>query len=99
MIDELRDYRFYKTDLIHPSDQAENYIWEKWKNALFNPESKKLLEQISQVNMDLAHRPMNPKSESHRKFLSNLLQKLERLNSEFDFSKEISSVKSQLSTS
>ena len=99
MIDELRDYRFYKTDLIHPTAQAEDYIWEKWKNALFNPDSKKLLEQISQVKMDLSHRPMNPKSESHRKFLSNLLQKLERLNSEFDFSKEISSVKSQLSTS
>ncbi|MBN3583279.1 GSCFA domain-containing protein [Algoriphagus aestuarii] len=98
MMDELRDYRFYKSDLIHPTTQAEDYIWRKWKTALFHEDCIKLLEQVSQVNLDLAHRPLNPKSESHRKFLSNLLQKLERLNGVFDFSKEIGKVKTQLKT-
>jgi len=96
LIDELRDYRFYKTDLIHPSAEAENYIWEKWQTSNFTAETQLKISQIHKINQELAHRPLNPKSEAHRKFLNNLLQKLERLNEEFDFSNEIKEVKSQL---
>ena len=99
IIDELRDYRFYKEDLIHPSESAENYIWEKWSKAYFSIETQAKNIEIQKIQKELAHRPLNPKSDAHRKFLSNLLQKLERLNGEFDFSKEITSVKTQLSTS
>ncbi|WP_439488389.1 GSCFA domain-containing protein [Algoriphagus sp.] len=97
LIDELRDYRFYKKDLIHPSVEAENYIWEKWRNSNFTEETRHKTEQIRKINQELAHRPLNPKSESHRKFLLSLLQKLERINTEFDFSKEIESTSLQLS--
>lgn len=96
MMDELRDYRFYKSDLIHPTDEAENYIWEKWKQSIFPKETLEKVSEIEKIRMDLAHRPFNPESVVHRKFLQNLLDKLERLNGEFDFSKEIHSVKSQL---
>lgn len=96
LIDELRDYRFYKADLIHPSEVAENYIWEKWSKSHFSAETQEKVNQIQKVKLELTHRPFNPKSEAHQKFLQNLLQKLERLNDEFDFSKEIADVKAEL---
>ncbi len=92
LMDELRDYRFYKTDLIHPSEEAENYIWERWQQAYFTEETKKLAGEINKIRLELAHRPFNPDTEAHRKFLRNLLEKLERLNSQFDFSREIEEV-------
>ncbi len=97
MVDELRDYRFYKPDLIHPTDQAEEYIWEKWKTSLFTKESQSLMDQIKSVTLDLAHRPLNPKSETHQKFLRNLKEKLERLDTQFDFSSELEKVNTELS--
>lgn len=89
MMDELRDYRFYKSDLIHPSEEAEEYIWEKWKKASFSEETQAKVTAIEKIRLELSHRPLNPGSDSHRKFLQNLLLKLERLNTEFDFSEEI----------
>lgn len=97
MVDELRDYRFYKPDLIHPTEQAEEYIWEKWKTSLFTKETQALMDQIKSVTLELAHRPLNPKSEAHRKFLRNLKEKLERLNTQFDFSSELEKVNTELS--
>ncbi|MFN3997616.1 GSCFA domain-containing protein [Algoriphagus sp.] len=96
MMDELRDYRFYKTDRIHPTEEAENYIWEKWKSAVFSSETQSKVAEIQKVQLELAHRPFNPESTSHQKFLQNLLAKLERLNGEFDFSKEIELTKQML---
>lgn len=97
MVDELRDYRFYKPDLIHPSEQAEEYIWDKWKASLFDKNTQNLYDQIKRVKLDLAHRPLNPKSEAHQKFLRNLKGKLERLNDQFDFSSELEKVTTELS--
>ena len=97
MIDELRDYRFYKPDLIHPTTQAEDYIWEKWKKSVLSEETYKLAEQIEKIKTELSHRPFNPKSESHQKFLRNLKEKLERLNTQFDFSSELEKVNAELS--
>jgi len=97
MVDELRDYRFYKPDLIHPTEQAEEYIWEKWKISLFPKDTQSLMDQIKSVQLELAHRPLNPKSDAHQKFLKNLKEKLERLNSQFDFSSELEKVNTELS--
>lgn len=97
IMDELRDYRFYKTDRIHPTEEAENYIWEKWKSSVFSSETQSKVAEIQKVQLELAHRPFNPESASHQKFLQNLLAKLERLNQEFDFSREIKQVMNQLS--
>ncbi|WBL41625.1 GSCFA domain-containing protein [Algoriphagus halophytocola] len=96
MMDELRDYRFYKKDLIHPTEEAEDYIWEKWSKAYFNKETQTKTEEIQKIKQELAHRPLNPNSEAHRKFLQNLLKKLERLNGEFDFSWELNKIESEL---
>lgn len=96
MMDELRDYRFYKTDRIHPTEEAENYIWEKWKSSVFSSETQSKVTEIQKVQLELAHRPFNPENTSHQKFLQNLLAKLERLNKEFDFSSEIKFISDQL---
>lgn len=96
MVDELRDYRFYKSDLVHPSEEAENYIWEKWQQAMFAKATQQKVAEIQKVQLELAHRSFNPDSEAHQKFLYNLLGKLERLQSEFDFSEEIQDVNSRL---
>jgi hypothetical protein len=98
MIDELRDYRFYKPDLIHPSEEAEGYIWKKWSDSHFSLETKAKIEEIRKVYLELAHKSFNPESNSHQNFLKNLLQKLERLDHEFDFSNEIKEVKSSLNS-
>ena len=96
IMDELRDYRFYKSDLIHPSEEAEEYIWQKWQQAIFPEATREKISEIQKVQLKLAHRPFNPDTEAHRKFLQNLLAKLERLNNEFDFLEEISEVKSRI---
>ena len=95
-MDELRDYRFYKSDLVHPSEEAENYIWEKWQQFSFSQETRQKVVEIQKIQLDLAHRYFNPDSEAHRKFLQNLLGKLERMQGEFDFSKEIQDLTSRL---
>ena len=96
LVDELRDYRFYKSDLVHPSEEAENYIWEKWQQFSFNLETQQKVAEIQKIQLELAHRSFNPDSEAHRKFLQNLLGKLERMQGEVDFSEEIQDVKSRL---
>ena len=96
LVDELRDYRFYKSDLVHPSEEAENYIWEKWQQFSFSLETQQKVAEIQKIQLELAHRSFNPDSEAHRKFLHNLLGKLERMQGEVDFSEEIQDVKSRL---
>ncbi len=99
MMDELRDYRFYKPDRIHPTEEAENYIWEKWQHTYFSKETLRKTEEINKIHKELGHRPINPESVPHIRFLKNLLAKLERMNTEFDFSKEIASIRSQIDSS
>lgn len=89
MLDELRDYRFYKEDRIHPTAEAENYIWKRFSEAYFSKETQAKISEIQKIHRELAHRPLNPESDSHRKFLQNLRAKLEQMGREFDFSKEI----------
>ncbi|MDA0314469.1 MAG: GSCFA domain-containing protein [Bacteroidetes bacterium] len=96
LVDELRDYRFYKADLVHPTEEAENYIWKKWQQAIFMQTTQQKVAEIQKIQLELAHRSLNPDSEAHRKFLQNILGKLERLQDEFDFSEEIQDVKSRL---
>lgn len=96
MMDDLRDYRFYKEDMIHPSAQAEEYIWERFKTAWVDPKTFPLIEEFESIKRDLAHRPFNPDSPAHIKFLDNLQKKLERYSRDFDFSKEMDMLRKQV---
>ncbi|MCH7400907.1 GSCFA domain-containing protein [Belliella kenyensis] len=89
MMDELRDYRFYKADKIHPSEEAEDYIWHRFKQSWIAPVAYPMMQEIEQIKKELAHRPFNPESPSHQKFLETLSKKIERLSQLFDFSKEM----------
>ncbi|WP_417886465.1 GSCFA domain-containing protein [Zunongwangia sp.] len=79
MMDELRDYRFYADDMVHPSGMAINYIWEKFKGAWVNNKTTNLLTEIDAIQKGLNHRPFNENSQSHQKFLKKLHQKIIKL--------------------
>jgi hypothetical protein len=70
--DDLRDYRFYKEDLIHPNLQAENYVWEKFKNVFFDKNTLDLMKKMAHIQNRLAHKPFNPESKEYRVFLEKL---------------------------
>ena len=95
-MDDLRDYRYYKDDMIHPTAFAENYIWGWFKKASFDQETLAIIDTIDGILNDLRHRPFHPESASHRHFLHKLLQKMERMAPAIDFSKEINAVHQQL---
>lgn len=79
MMDELRDYRFYAEDMIHPNRLAVNYIWEKFQNAWISHESEHIMTEIDTIQKGLAHKPFNPNSEQHQQFIANLHAKIEKL--------------------
>lgn len=92
MMDELRDYRFYCDDFVHPTEFAIRYIWEKFSNSLFDDDTKKTITKIDEINKNLNHRAFNPNTEAHKRFLQNTKKKIESLTKEkptLDFSKEI----------
>lgn len=63
VMDELRDYRFYNEDMLHISPQGVAYIWEKFRDLYFEPETILLMRKVDKINKVLAHRPLNPNSE------------------------------------
>lgn len=67
--DELRDYRFYREDMLHPTDQAVEYIWQRFGETFFSKQTRKFLEEWHPIKAALAHRPFNPEAEEYRKFL------------------------------
>jgi hypothetical protein len=82
--------------MIHPTDQAEDYIWERFKNSWIDPKSFATIQEVENIRRELAHRPFNPDSPAHIKFLENLQKKLERLSRSFDFSKEMDQLRKQV---
>lgn len=85
IMDELRDYRFYKEDMIHPNKTAINYIWEKFTSTWFKENALQTMKKVEEIQKGMTHRPFNPDSEAHIKFLEKLVQKKETLLQEFPF--------------
>lgn len=79
MMDELRDYRFYSEDMLHPNQTAVDYIWIKFFENYVDEKEFGLMNQVCEIQRALKHRPFNPNSESHLKFLENLNQKINTL--------------------
>ena len=99
MLDELRDYRFYTDDMIHPSPLAVQYIWERFAEELFTRESRELLREWEQLRKALAHKPFQPESEGYQRFLLQTMLKMERLMDKFpffDIRNEIEEVRQQI---
>ena len=92
MMDELRDYRFYAVDMLHPSQTAINFIWEKFKETYINEKSYNILNDLNKLNSAIDHRPFNPKSEAHIKFKKRQLDFIKELSRKLpnaDFEKDI----------
>jgi len=99
MMDELRDYRFYAEDMLHPSKVAVEYIWERFCDTYIDKETKDILKEIESLIQALCHRPLNPVSDANRKFLSQTLLKIKRLQKKYPYlclSKEEKIIESKL---
>lgn len=85
IMDELRDYRFYKNDMLHPNDLAVAYIWDKITEAFFQKDTLSILDEVQLIQKNLAHKPFNPNTEIHQKFMKTTQDKIDLLVSKFQF--------------
>ena len=79
MMDELRNYRFYKEDMIHPSQQAIDFILAKFASMVFTEKTKTLNQQIEKINRGLAHRPIHKDSKDYQAFKKDLKEQMEKI--------------------
>lgn len=98
LLDDLRDYRFYASDMLHPSSVAIDYIIDKFKATCINPATRQFLQEWEKVRQGLAHRAFHPKGEAHQRFLVQLRHKVERLQRDhrLDASRELAQIDQQL---
>lgn len=85
VIDDLRDYRFYAEDMVHPNYQATEYVWQKFVDACMDAGTLNVMKEINLVNAARAHKPFQPKSEAHMKFRRKQFDNLLRLEKEYPF--------------
>ena len=83
VLDELRDYRFYASDMLHPSEQAVDYIWERLVDTYFSPEAKAYLEEWRPLKLALAHKPFNPDAPEYQAFMDKTLLKVEEIRKKY----------------
>ena len=79
IMDELRDYRFYAEDMLHPNQIAVDYIWKLFCENYILEESVSLMKEVDEIQKSLRHRSFNPESEQHKNFLLNLQQKMKNV--------------------
>ena len=83
VVDELRDYRFYNEDMLHPSQQAVEYLWERIGESLLTERTLQYLEEYRPIKQALNHRPFNPESEEYKAFRQQTIEKLQHLNNKY----------------
>ena len=83
MMDDLRDYRFYKSDLTHPNETAVEYIWEKFCASWIDSSAKNLMKEAEAIHRSLEHRPLQRDSERHKAFQADLQSRIKKLQKEF----------------
>lgn len=79
MMDELRDYRFYAEDMLHPNQIAIDYIWKCFSESFMAENTFSIMKEVDEIQKSLRHRSFNPESEQHKKFLLNLQKKINQL--------------------
>jgi thiamine kinase-like enzyme len=83
VVDQLRDYRFYKEDLVHPNHLAVNYVWEKFAETCCTEATKNFLKEYEPLLRGLQHRPIHHNQEAHEKFRLELAEKIKALDEKF----------------
>jgi lysophospholipase L1-like esterase len=85
VIDDLRDYRFYAEDLVHPNYQATQYVFEKLVDSCMDENTKFIMKEIAEINLAYQHKPFNPYSEKHQLFLNSYFEKTKLLKYNYPF--------------
>ena len=99
VLDELRDYRFYAPDMVHPSEVAVDYVWERFCSSCLTEESVRVMGECEQIHKALEHKPFRPDSEAYKSFLEQIVLKINRLKEKYpylDFEKEIETCRIRL---
>lgn len=96
MLDDLRDYRFYKADMIHPTEVAEDYIWDKFSGTYFNEETKGLIKEWQKIRAAVNHKSFNPNSKSHQQFVVQTIKRIQQLEKYLDVEEELEYMTKQL---
>lgn len=96
MMDDLRDYRFYKADMLHPTEVAEEYIWSKFIEKNVDQSSQDFIKEWRFIQRAISHKPFHPTSEAHQKFLKETITKLRKLSNLIDTEEEIKLLENQL---
>jgi len=81
--DELRDYRFYQPDMIHPSEQAVEYIWQRFSEVYLSDQAKTFIEEWRPLKEALAHKPFNPDGQEYKDFMAKTNEKIEQLSKKY----------------
>lgn len=85
MMDDLRDYRFYADDMLHPSKVAIDYIWDIFGNTYFEKETEEIIQQVEKIIRAKNHRPLNKDTSAHNKFIKSQIQLIKDLNKKYSF--------------
>ena len=99
MLDELRDYRFYAEDMVHPSNQAIQYIWNQFVSCFMTSDTKEIMHQWEEIQKAMNHKPFQPESEAYQKFILQTMLKIEQITKKipsFDTQNELKALKSKL---
>ena len=80
LMDDLRDYRFYDTDMLHPSSTAIEYVWEKFKTTFSSDETLLFFQKWEKLSRKISHISLSPHSEENKNFLKKLLQEITSLS-------------------
>ncbi len=83
LMDELRDYRFYAADMVHPNALAIDYIWEKFSEAWISKQTQLVMDSVADIQKGIAHRPFDPSSLQHREFRQQLKNKITVLQKKY----------------
>ena len=85
LMDDLRDYRFYDDDMLHPSATAIDYIWERFSETYFSAETQSLNQTIEKIQKALAHRPFNAESPEYKSFIEKTKVQCREIESQYPF--------------
>jgi len=100
MMDELRDYRFYNNDLLHPNETAINYIWDKFCHSYLDEQATNTIEKLDKLLKQVHHQPFNPSSQKHKEATGQLIERLQLFQTDYniDLNLEINFLNKQLNT-
>lgn len=98
VLDDLRDYRFYKEDLLHPNKQAQDYVYEKFATSYLSEDTLTICKAVNQLNAAIQHQPFNPATPEHLSFLTTMLEKATGLNERINLTTQITTLKKLINT-